>query len=534
MIIKKMAVGNKDEAFIESNFQNGLNIISSDDNNKGKTIVMQSMMYTLGNEPTFPKTFDYKNYYHYIEFEENNTIYQLCRFNAGFILKNGIDLMFFDSVSELKRYWNRNVFPIPKIIKNQMQKIVDPVLFLQLFFVGQDKKDTSNVGNAYYNKMDFYNMLFALCDLNGLELNEEEVAQIKDRLNSLKSEREVLLKEHKILKSKKKSIQYLSSINDKSAFGERVSELEKINNKIAALRKERNTAVTRKATWETTMKELRSLNRSLECGELRCMDCNSTNISFSASSKNAFVFDVSSVEMRNEIIASINEKIGAYTEEIDNLSAQITNAQNDLRRIMQDDSITIEALVAYKQEIFSASDAENRIKEIDAEIENLNDRLMINDGTKQSIKAGQQALVETLLKEMNSVREIVDPSGNTIFDDIFTKKDEVYSGSEATIFHLARLYAFCKVLKHNYPILIDSFRAEDLSTAKEDLVINLFKELPNQIVFTTTLKQEEMGKYDNRTDIHHINYANHSPSKMLCSDYQNEFSKIMESISISL
>ena len=52
MIIKRTAVGNKSEAFIEDRYCNGLNIISSDDNNKGKTIAMQSMMYALGNDPT--------------------------------------------------------------------------------------------------------------------------------------------------------------------------------------------------------------------------------------------------------------------------------------------------------------------------------------------------------------------------------------------------------------------------------------------------------------------------------------------------
>ena len=72
MIIKKIAVGNSTEAFVEDGFTDGLNIISSDDNNKGKTIAMQSMMYAIGNEPTFPTTFDYKKYYYYIEFEENN------------------------------------------------------------------------------------------------------------------------------------------------------------------------------------------------------------------------------------------------------------------------------------------------------------------------------------------------------------------------------------------------------------------------------------------------------------------------------
>lgn len=61
MKILGVAVGNSKEAFIESRFTEGLNIISSDDNNKGKTIVIQSMMYALGNEPTFPTSFNIRN-----------------------------------------------------------------------------------------------------------------------------------------------------------------------------------------------------------------------------------------------------------------------------------------------------------------------------------------------------------------------------------------------------------------------------------------------------------------------------------------
>ena len=59
---------------------------------------------------------------------------------------------------------SKHIFPLPHIIKNQLSKIVDPVLFLQLFFVGQDKKDTSNISHAgFYNKADFYNMISASC-----------------------------------------------------------------------------------------------------------------------------------------------------------------------------------------------------------------------------------------------------------------------------------------------------------------------------------------------------------------------------------
>lgn len=535
MRIKRTAVGNRYEAFIENGLSDGLNIISSDDNNKGKTIAIQSMMYALGNEPAFPTSFDYQRYYHYIEFEMEGNTYHLCRFNNGFVLKNRSVLMIFDNVSELKRYWNKHIFPLPQIVKNQVLKIVDPVLFLQLFFVGQDKKDTSNIDHpGYYNKSDFYNMLYDMCDLSGIELEEEEIRKIKERIVQLNSDRNVLIKQHKILKSQETPVTYLSSVSDRTLFEKKLSEMEKINAKIAELRKARNAAATRRASWETTLKELRSLNRSMECGELRCMDCNSTNISFSASKKNAYSFDVSTVEMRSEIIASINEKIGAYNEEINKLSAQISLAQSELHSIMEDESITLEAIVAYKQDVFNAGDAEVKIKDIDLELNALKDQLRISAGTTQSKKEQQMALLIALLKEMNTVHDIIDPNGNLQFDSLFTKRDEVYSGSEATIFHLSRLYAFGKVLHHDFPIVVDSFRAEDLSTTKEKTVLEIYKELPNQVIFTTTLKEEELGKYDDRAGIHHIDYKNHVPSKMLSTEYLDEFIKIMTGMSINL
>ena len=535
MIIKKTAVGNQNEAFIEQGFSNGLNIISSDDNNKGKTIVIQSLMYAFGNEPSFPPSFEYKQYYHYVEFEVGKRTYHLCRYNNGFILKHGSALLLFDNVSELKRYWDKHIFHLPHIIKNQIDKIVDPVLFLQLFFVGQDKKDSANIAYpGYYNKADYYNMLYDMCDLSGVELDEEEIKKIKERIERLKKDRAVLIKQHKILKSQDTPVSYLSTVSDRTSFGKKVSEMEKLNAKIAELRKARNTAATRRASWETTLKELRSLNRSIECGELRCMDCNSTNISFSASKKNAYAFDVSSVDMRNEIIASINEKIEAYSEEMDKLSAQISLAQSDLQLLMEDEAISLEAIVAYKQDVFSASDAEAKIQGIDWELDTLNNQLKLSTGSSQTKKEQQHQLIIHLLAEMNSVREAVDPNGNNEYIDLFTKKDEVYSGSEATVFYLARVYALCTTLKHEFPIVVDSFRAEDLSTQKEKIVLDLFKALPNQIVFTTTLKNEELGKYDKQTGLHHIDYTDHVASKMLSATYLNEFRQLLSNMSVNL
>ena len=44
MIIRAVYIGNSEEAYINKEFKEGLNIISSDDNNKGKTIVIQAII----------------------------------------------------------------------------------------------------------------------------------------------------------------------------------------------------------------------------------------------------------------------------------------------------------------------------------------------------------------------------------------------------------------------------------------------------------------------------------------------------------
>lgn len=310
--------------------------------------------------------------------------------------------------------------------------------------------------------------------------------------------------------------------------------MEKLNSKIAELRKERNMIATRRATWETTLKELRSLNRTIDCGELRCMDCKSTNISFTTSKKHSYAFSVSSVDMRNEIIKSIEEKIDTYNEEMEKTTLKLSEVQQELQSLMADESISLESIVAYKQQIFSAIDAEERIKEIDIQLNSLNSQLLSSCEISQKKRSKQTTLISTLIDKMNIAYHNIDPAGNMSFDDLFTTRGELYSGSEATMFHIAKLYALKEVLEHNLPIIMDSFRAEDLSSVKEDVVIELFKPFSNQIIFTTTLKKEELGKYNNVSGIHHIDYSGHTPSKILSVKYVKALSEMLALLSLQL
>ena len=85
------------------------------------------------------------------------------------------------------------------------------------------------------------------------------------------------------------------------------------------------------------------------------------------------------------------------------------------------------------------------------------------------------------------------------------------------------MYAFVKMLRHDYPIIVDSFRAEALSSDREKRALQMFEKVSNQIIFTTTLKNEENNKYANCEGIHNIDFSSHVTNKMLSMEYMSRF-----------
>lgn len=193
MRIIETGCGNAHEAFIESRFTPGVNVVFSNDNNKGKTIIFQAMMYALGNDPIFPSGFDPKLYYFYTAIENNGETYLFLRKGNSIAVKHGDDVSVFTDTSELKYYVSSNIFPLPYIVKDNYQKLVDLSLFYQLFFVGQDRRDPSNIfNNGYYNKQDFTNMVFALAGCLTLPESMDKLKKLRVELNACKSQIDVL------------------------------------------------------------------------------------------------------------------------------------------------------------------------------------------------------------------------------------------------------------------------------------------------------------------------------------------------------
>lgn len=535
MKIIKVALGNTVEAFIEDSFSDGINIIYSDDNNKGKTIVIQSILYAIGNKPIFPSSFEYKNYYYYIEIESNSENYSIIRSGDSYIVLSSTGIRLYEDYSEFKRFWDGEVFTLPKITFHGQKKIVDMELFSQLFFVGQDGKDTSTIFNSgYYHKEDFKELVCSFIKESEAALSTSELQNLKSQIASLEAQRNDKLALLEFYKTSTPAKEFLSRIQDQNAFHSRVKELEDITQQMSDIRKIRNRLATKRSLWNGTLKELRSLNRSISVGELRCMECDSNHIAYKGKGKMTYSFDVSTPEMRNQIIVSIEERIVAYNEEIDKYDYEIEILQKRIHEVMRDEDVTIENILAYKNSFSNAEEMELEVGKLDEEIKALKETMQQGTQQTEESKLARAEFYSKVVIRMNEIKHQIDAESNQDYEDIFTKRGSVVSGSEETVYYISRLISISELTKHNCPIIMDSFRAEDLSTDKEDKVLSILATLNCQCILTTTLKAEEKNKYANVQGINAIDYTNHQSNKVLNSEDYLAFKQLLANAGITL
>ena len=534
MIIKSISIGNTIEAFTEDKFSKGFNILYSDDNNKGKTIIIQAILYCMGNNPVFPSSFDYKEYYFILTLELNGEIFDICRRNRNFVIKKNQEIYVFDSISEFKKYWDKNIKKLPLIFKDGRERLSDLELLVQLFFTGQDKKVTYDIiTDGWLKKSDFINMLYSMYGIDNCFDLKQDVEELKNRKYNLKMERDILLKKNKILRKNNIVLETLSCANKKIALDKKLKEIEKIKELITSLNSTLNNEIKHKTNNELVLKELKSLNRTVESGRIYCMDCGSKHISYESMNKE-FSFDISTPSIRSKIIKSIEEKIENYGEEINRVSSDISLQQEKMNKILETEDVSLEELLIARIDLNGMQEDDKRLSEIMTEIKTIDSEIELISSKSMSNNKESKVLIERIVNEMNLFNECIDCSITNKYTDIFTPRYKIYSGSEGTQFHLARMYAFSKVLEHEYPIIIDSFRAEDLSTEREQKVLDKFRELKNQIIFTTTLKDEENLKYDSIKGVNGINYSKHQNYKILQKVFVNDFLEKIKSMSIKI
>lgn len=528
MKIKKVAFGNSKEAFIEDRFKDGLNIIFSNDNNKGKTLLMQGLMYSIGYESIFPESFSFKEHYFYSEIDFDGRVYEFLRKKNSIIVKSKNIYQICNSVSELKYFFDEEIFKLPKIIKDGNEKIVDLTLLYELFFLGQDKRNTSSlISKGQYNKKDFINMLFSLKGIENLTPETYDSKNLKEQKIILENKIKSLKKKLSILKANSNIAEFSLKSIDTDKFEKTKKVLFDINGNISSLKKQRDREQSRKNKLENLLSELRSLNRNIDTGKVKCADCGSKRVIFS---NNDFDFEISNLFVRQIILKSIKDDIEIKTETIEELTRSLNIEQEQLTKELKFVSPDYRDYILFDEEIIDSEQIDAEIHDFKEEIKTIKQKLLIKNNIESGKQNDQKSFLESVLVKMNYYYNLIDKSGVLVFPDLFTKKDETYSGSEEQEFYFSKLIALNKEINHTFPIIIDSFRDGEVASKKERAMLEIFKNLKKQIIVTSTLKDEEYSadKYvsDSKTNV--LDYSDFQDSKILQSEYNKSFFKLTE------
>lgn len=527
MLIKKVAFGDKDEAFIESRLIDGLNVLYSNENNRGKTLVMQGLMYSIGYDSIFPGSFEHKDKYFYSEIEVDNNKYEFLRKKNSVVVKTDGSIQIFNSISELKYFIDKFIFPIPRIQKENRTIAVGLSLLYELFFIGQDNRNPSGlISKGQFNKVDFKNMIYSLASMSSEDMSNDDIKKTKDKITKLKIKLKETRKKISLLKENPDIAEVFSRTFDSEMIQNKIKAVNNINSLISKLKRSRQREINRKSKLEFLVSELHSLNLTLSEGQVQCGECGSQKIVYT---NNDLTFEVSNTDVKNKILRSIAETISQKNEMISDYSYEINDSQDSLKRELSDTPPSFQQLIIYQEQALSDKDYDDEAFSIIQQIELLKSQLDSNTIITEELKSRIKVFNESLMESMRELYKSIDPNGNLNFEDIFSKKDATFSGSEGQEFYFCKVIALNNLINHEFPIVIDSFRDGELSSTKEDAMLNIYGKMNKQVILTSTLKDEEYreDKYKNSDLINAIDYSSHTDCKILSADEASEFADLI-------
>jgi len=532
MKIKTVAIGNKKDAFIENRFTDKVNVIFSDDNNKGKTIVIQGLMYAIGNEPIFPANFNYQDYYFFVEADINDEKIEFLRRKDNLIVRINNEIYNFNSLSELKYFINDKVIALPHIYKDNRIKMVDLTLLYEMFFVGQDKRDTSTLFNSYYKKDDFLNML---SDIDGYPIAEvsDDIDDQKDKIKNLKSEIAITKKKLSLIKSNSKLSEFVNNYEYEESYKILKDRLSKINENISYYRKSRKNEFNRKIKLELLLTELISLNREIQLGQVVCGDCGSKNMIYT---NKDMCFDVSNSMVRTKIIDSIKYQINQKEDIIEEYSKNINTLQDKVKELLIETPEDIQNILLYSNEILSDIEYDKKLKTLSNNLRIIEDAKNNTEFSDAEAREHKKKMISKIVEKMNAYYKQVDTTGTLVFDNLFSKRNETFSGCEEPEFYYCRLLAINDYIAHQFPLIVDCYRDGEISTEKENIMIENYIKSNKQVILSSTLKKEEYSskKYSGFEFVNAIDYSLNQDSKILAEKVVDEFMNILNSFNVKL
>ena len=492
----------------EFSFSDSVNIITGD-NTKGKSTLIKAIMYCLGfNIIKWADKFSIEDFILKLEFIVDDQEHELIRHNNTFILdKDKIYL----SEGEFKEAFN-TLFDIKiklnlreNAIRNGLVSTPYPTDTLLFSYIDQDSSYDSffrgnHKSNQMYKNKEFYRVYNYL-----LEIEDYEIAELKNEKNKKQNQKTSLEKEQEGLKRLFKSIKKTSKIpiikeDFEASFKILTDKLEELLVKKNELELEKSKAIQKikgleieKINLENTYEQLENSNNELTCKfcQSKELEKTFTNNYKKELSKTAILQlygkNKKETEKAMENLSEIDSRIEAFIDEINRVESEHSKAHSEMN-------------------INELLDMNANFK-MNAELSKINQDIIDQiDNLSKSIKALEKEIgkksseIKSKNTEVkNSYRTILEEISETFnksnFNDLKGKFMEFNinrAGVQNNIIHIVIYYIYLKLLneysKVKFPVVWDTFIKNtfdyDNISNLESFVNEKLLKLDNQIIIS--------------------------------------------------
>ncbi|MBP5583739.1 MAG: hypothetical protein J6X43_07280 [Bacteroidales bacterium] len=492
-------------------FLDGKNLLTSNANHLGKSLICKSLYYTLGAEVFFSEAWKNENSMYVLQFVLDSKVYNIARKNKLFIIwdNNGYKEKFY-LVKNLQEKLNQIFnFHIMLIGKNESKSLIDsaPVFMYVPYYIDQEygwTPETKSFNNlAQFDKEERRNALYY--HVGCLDENYVNVSlsldKAKDELLNLEKERKTCLEVISYMENMLENngdiivneTELTNKISDnRNKLNQILNEIEQHRNKIINFENECEKLSKEKETIEAFLgKKQKPVNQK----SVQCPNCGNTiELNFTETFHKEYIKETIHAEL-----ADIDLKIQKLKEKIEVENNNFINASNQLKSLEQ--NITIDQNIYNRYiKMRSAKEmlTENRthLGEIDAQIEKINQTVSnwqkLKKAYDESKKKADDIYRNNLLKlfaQLNvKTREIININEYRMGDDIPA------SGAYKARVILAKYYALLLTKQSfnkgiiDFPIVIDSPRGDEQDKDNAKTIMNFIlknSDINNQVIVAT-------------------------------------------------
>lgn len=510
MVFKKLIIFDVEAKESKTlSFENGVNIITSSDNQVGKSTIMKSLYYCLGGDVFFSDRLNLKSKMHFLELEIKKKNLKFIRHGKVIVVVSESRTYKFNSATSLSAFLSEHFeYKIYLESKENTYIIAPPVFYFLPYYIDQDYgwtpelKSFNKLNQFDKSKRKFYNYYH-------LNLLNEEFGKIQIQ----KKELEVDIKKlNSDLQNIIGLLEYIkndiSSYNVELDFNILKLEYENTLSKYKKYSYDLNNIRRKLLHYDEDLYKtdivINNLNSSLrehtkvknnikKHFEVECPDCNAI---FEVQAKDILRmnYNISDLNSSKLELIDLKEKILENKRKVQKDYEKLNALIKEIEESKVESEITFDKVLKFKglQETNQKLSSEYTIK--NAELEVFNEKL-------KDVKSKLNLWNEQINKANRDYREKLDLNlllfNSTEYE--LPEKIEIdhtitASGSGQVRVNLARVYSFLQLKEivspqHiRLPLVIDSPKGGEQSVSNSELILSLLTEkmeLPNQVIVAT-------------------------------------------------